>query len=114
MGFGSAMIDACPICERARRVCFDATVLGKYNVSYLICDGCGLLQTEYPYWLNEAYTSAILDIDTGLLARNVALSKRLSPLLFFLSGRDGPYLDIAGGYGLITRLMRDIGFDFYW
>ncbi len=25
-----------------------------------------------------------------------------------------PFLDYAGGYGVFTRLMRDIGFDFYW
>jgi len=24
------------------------------------------------------------------------------------------YLDVAGGYGMLTRLMRDFGFDFYW
>jgi hypothetical protein len=24
------------------------------------------------------------------------------------------YLDMAGGYGLFTRLMRDAGIDFYW
>jgi hypothetical protein len=23
-------------------------------------------------------------------------------------------LDVAGGYGLLTRLMRDVGFDFFW
>jgi hypothetical protein len=27
---------------------------------------------------------------------------------------EGRYLDIAGGYGLFTRLMRDYGFDYYW
>jgi hypothetical protein len=26
----------------------------------------------------------------------------------------GQYLDTAGGYGMLTRLMRDIGFNFYW
>src|SRR5690606_10191648 len=24
------------------------------------------------------------------------------------------FLDYAGGYGIFTRIMRDIGFDFYW
>jgi Methyltransferase domain len=26
----------------------------------------------------------------------------------------GKYVDLAGGYGLLTRLMRDMGFDYYW
>lgn len=28
--------------------------------------------------------------------------------------RNGRFLDTAGGYGIFTRLMRDIGFDYYW
>ena len=28
--------------------------------------------------------------------------------------RDGKFLDYGGGYGLFTRLMRDVGFDYYW
>ena len=27
---------------------------------------------------------------------------------------EGRYLDAAGGYGMLTRLMRDLGFNFYW
>jgi 2-polyprenyl-3-methyl-5-hydroxy-6-metoxy-1,4-benzoquinol methylase len=108
------MMEDCPICGRERRACFEATILNKFTVKYFFCRGCGLLQTESPYWLEEAYQRAILDIDTGLVSRNIALSKRLSPLLFFALGKAEPYLDIAGGYGLLTRLMRDIGFDFYW
>jgi hypothetical protein len=27
---------------------------------------------------------------------------------------NGRYLDVAGGYGMLTRRMRDLGFDFYW
>jgi hypothetical protein len=28
--------------------------------------------------------------------------------------KNGTFVDIGGGYGLLTRLMRDRGFDFYW
>ncbi|WP_232075471.1 class I SAM-dependent methyltransferase [Mycobacterium seoulense] len=35
-------------------------------------------------------------------------------VLFFLFDRHGRFLDAAGGYGIFTRLMRDIGFDYYW
>ena len=36
--------------------------------------------------------------------------------LYFVMGERGRgrYLDAAGGYGMLTRLMRDYGFDFYW
>jgi hypothetical protein len=69
-----------------------------------------------PYWLDEAYTSAIASIDTGLVKRNLSISGKLANLLYFgmhERGR-GRYVDIAGGYGMLTRMMRDYGFDFYW
>ena len=73
-----------------------------------------MLQTEEPHWLQEAYENAIADADTGLVMRNINLAKKVSALLLFLYGRRARYLDTAGGYGMFTRLMRDIGFDFYW
>ncbi|MBW4665959.1 MAG: class I SAM-dependent methyltransferase [Cyanomargarita calcarea GSE-NOS-MK-12-04C] len=108
------MVENCPICLSKREICFKSTILSKYDVSYLYCNNCGLLQTEHPYWLGEAYNSAIADADTGLVARNISISKRVACILFFLFGKNGKYLDIAGGYGMLTRLMRDMGFDFYW
>lgn len=108
------MIKECPVCQSKRELCFQATVLRKYKVDYLYCNTCGFLQTETPHWLGEAYSNAIADADTGLVVRNIVLSKKLASLLFFLFDRQGKYLDIAGGYGMLTRLMRDIGFDFYW
>ncbi len=108
------MSKTCPICLENRRVCFQSEILNKYTVDYLYCDRCGLLQTEEPYWLDEAYSDAIADADTGLVQRNLMISHKLSCLLFGLFGAHGCYLDIGGGYGLLTRLMRDKGFDFYW
>lgn len=104
----------CPVCRSETRIVFTQVVLRKYECQYFFCDGCGFLQTEEPYWLGEAYTSAIADADTGLVQRNLILSRKLSVLLAVFFDRNGRYLDIAGGYGMLTRLMRDKGFDFYW
>ena len=108
------MTKQCPICFSQQRFCFQETILKKYNVDYFYCDTCGLLQTEEPYWLNEAYESVIASADTGLIQRNIVLSQLLSCILFFSYDRQGKYLDIGGGYGMLTRLLRDIGFDMYW
>ena len=108
------MTNKCPICNKKRDIIFNAVLLSKYSVSYLFCNECGLLQTEEPYWLDEAYNNAISDTDTGLVARNISISRKLACIIFFLFPKEGKYLDIAGGYGMLTRLMRDIGFDFYW
>jgi hypothetical protein len=104
----------CKICNYKARNIFSAKILNKYNVKYYYCDYCGFLQTEEPYWLKEAHSDPISIIDTGIMARNIDSSKITAVILFFLFNKYGKFLDFAGGYGFLTRLMRDIGFDFYW
>ena len=106
----------CPICSNRMTDSFRATVLGKYDALYRVCDTCGFLCADKPHWLDEAYSRAIADADTGLVMRNVSLALKLAGALYWaIDGRGaGRYLDTAGGYGLLTRLMRDIGFDFHW
>jgi hypothetical protein len=72
------------------------------------------LQTEEPYWLDESYSTAVSDADTGLVSRNLAIAERLTNLLYWCFDPKARYLDSSGGYGLLTRLMRDRGFDYYW
>lgn len=104
----------CRICRHNTRSVFTQQILNHYSVKYFYCDHCGLLQTEKPYWLDEAYSDAIAGADTGLVQRNLLIARRLSVLLLFLFGQEGRYADLAGGTGLLVRLMRDNGFDFYW
>lgn len=93
---------------------FSALLLRSHEVDFHRCPNCGLLQTEEPYWLGEAYRDPIAISDTGLIQRNFSLAAKLSALLYFCLEPRGAYLDVAGGYGMLVRLMRDIGFDFYW
>jgi hypothetical protein len=95
---------------------FHAQVMGKYPAEFFHCANCGFLRIENPHWLEEAYSSAIAVTDTGLVARNLDVARKLAAFLYFvLPGRGaGCFLDAAGGYGMLTRLMRDYGFDFYW
>ena len=103
----------CPITGEPMRSLFTQKIMNKYLVRYFFSDASGILQTETPYWLDEAYAVAISDLDTGLVSRNLRNRKRLAPLLLHLFQRNDTFLDIAGGYGLLARLMRDLGFDFY-
>jgi hypothetical protein len=106
----------CPICTAVMEHCFTAQVLGKYSAQYEVCNECGFLRAHQPHWLDEAYSSAIAAADTGLVLRNIDIACKLSAALFWSIGERGKglYLDVAGGYGMLTRLMRDLGFDFYW
>jgi len=114
MTFSSDPDSKCPVCSSSRSVCFNATVLRRYDVPYLFCSVCGLLQASTPFWLQEAYQSAIADADTGLLYRNYRFVRRIAPLLYWLNSPTSRFLDVAGGYGVFTRLMRDVGFNFFW
>ena len=91
---------------------FRHEVLSKYEIDYFLCPHCGLIQTEEPYWLTEAYESAISVLDTGILHRNIRIRRYLEPLIELLGLGRGRFADIGGGYGTLTRLMRDIGYNF--
>lgn len=103
----------CPVCSHAMLLSFMAQVLRELPVQFFYCAQCGLLKSEKPYWLKEAYAEAIAETDTGLVARNIANCRWLEPVLEFLFHDRGKFLDVAGGYGLLARLLRDIGFDCY-
>ena len=103
----------CPACMQKMNYTFSANLLCKHDVSYYKCLNCGLLQTEKPYWLDEAYDSAIASLDVGLVQRNLKLSGTVSKIISAYFDPLAKYLDFAGGYGLFVRLMRDKGYDFY-
>ncbi|MEI8061181.1 MAG: class I SAM-dependent methyltransferase [Candidatus Berkelbacteria bacterium] len=104
----------CRICKSNCEEIFDAVILNKHRVKYYYCENCGFLFTENPHWLAEAYKESMNFSDTGVLQRNVLFSKYASVLLHFLFDNKAKFLDWAGGFGVFTRLMRDIGFDYYW
>lgn len=104
----------CVICKKGMQKYFSCIAIKKYPFDMLFCPNCGFLQVEDPYWLNEECSDAIADADTGLVARNILISRQLTPFLYYLFGTNGKYVDFGGGTGLLVRLMRDAGLDFYW
>lgn len=110
------MTVSCPICGGVLELSFKEKVLCRYDAIFDYCKACGFLRARNPHWLSEAYSSAIASTDTGLVMRNNAVARKLASVLFGVLGErgQGRYADMAGGYGMLTRLMRDYGFDFYW
>lgn len=104
----------CKICNKETQKIFNHPVLNKYNVDYFFCNSCIFIQTEEPYWLKESYSNPIAAIDTGIIKRNLLFTKRASTIIYFLFDKNKTFLDFGGGNGLFVRMMRDIGFDFYW
>jgi hypothetical protein len=104
----------CNICGHQVEYLFKGEVLKKYSVGYFLCKNCFHIQTEEPFWMNEAYVDPINENDAGIMGRNINFANRLAPLLMCECNKTGTYLDWAGGYDIFVRLMRDIGFDFKW
>jgi len=104
----------CRLCNSQIKPIFTSKILNKYPISYYYCSFCGLLQTETPYWFDEAYKDPINILDTGMISRNIDQSKITASIILFFFNNSAKFLDFAGGYGIFTRLMRDNGFDFSW
>jgi 2-polyprenyl-3-methyl-5-hydroxy-6-metoxy-1,4-benzoquinol methylase len=106
---------ACKICNGEQTHLFVKKVLRKYDVGYYQCKNCNFIQTDEPFWLPEAYESAINHEDIGTSSRSVICTESLTAL-FSLCGfdRNKKYLDYGAGYGLLVRMMRDNGVNFYW
>ncbi|MDW6002166.1 class I SAM-dependent methyltransferase [Vibrio mangrovi] len=103
----------CPIDSNTVDFIFQEKVLGKYNVNYYKCEHCGIIKTETPHWLDEAYSDAIAGSDIGLLERNNYNSKMVLTILSLLNRIHDRVVDTAGGYGILTRLLRDRGIHCY-
>lgn len=105
---------ACRICSDSVSEVFSTLLIKKYSVKYFQCPKCGYLQTEEPFWLEEAYQTSINYSDTGMMMRSLWHKNIAATLIYFLFNKKGQFLDYGGGYGVFVRLMRDIGFDYYW
>jgi hypothetical protein len=88
----------CRVCGREASPFFTKLILRKYQVGYFKCQGCGQVQTEQPYWLEEAYRGLASKLDVGMADRciwtaqtTVALARRLN------IGPGEPCLDWGGG-----------------
>jgi hypothetical protein len=72
------------------------------------------LQTEEPYWLAESYSDAISNLDIGPINRAFTGSQIVETLILTSFDPHASYVDWGGGYGIFTRHMRDLGYDYYW
>ena len=99
----------CPIDAAQMAPLFTHELLGRHQVQYHRCPSCGLIATEEPYWLEEAYQNFYTEQDTGALARNNLNALKLPAILALLGLTKGTLIDCGGGYGILVRLLRDKG-----
>lgn len=104
----------CKICGNKTDFFSEAEILFKYKIKYFICPNCNFVQTENPYWLDEAYSEAINYSDIGILKRNSDLINPTKNVINFFYDKTGEFIDYGAGYGILVRTMRDRGYKFFW
>jgi protein-arginine kinase activator protein McsA len=77
----------CKICRNRTEFFSEAEILNKYKIKYFICGNCGFVQTEKPYWFEEAYSEAINYSDIGILKRNLDLINPTKNVINFFTIR---------------------------
>ena len=102
---------SCRLCGGVAAFSFMATVLSKYRIAYFKCIDCDSLQTEPPYWLDEAYDGHLGHLDLGVVQRNLT-NQAACYLVAKLWGLRNT-LDYGGGDGLLCRMIRDHGVNCY-
>jgi len=88
-------------------------VLGSHEARFFQCETCSYAFSKDPDWLGEAYSSPMTRVDVGKAFRGIKNSREAKILIDLLHGPAGPYLDFGGGYGLLVRRMRDLGYNFF-
>ena len=86
----------------------------KFEAQYYLCSNCEYLFIDNPHWLPISYSEAITDSDIGLVNRNSRLSVITFAIIRLFFKEEKQFLDYAGGYGLLVRMMRNLGLNFYW
>jgi methyltransferase family protein len=104
----------CRLCGGDTSLVFHGLLIRKHRTGYWRCEACGSLQTDPPYWLEDAYRKGHVPTDTGMAARTLFMAQRASLLLWAAGLRAGTAcLDWGGGNGLFCRLMRDQGYNYF-
>ena len=110
----NSLLESCKVCGTPSDLFGETEVLRKYRVQYFRCGMCGFIQTESPDWLEEAYSSAIARQDVGIMQRNLVNCEVTSGVLNLLFPQMSTAVDYGAGHGVLVRLMRDRGFNFFW
>ncbi|TFY90071.1 class I SAM-dependent methyltransferase [Pseudomonas kairouanensis] len=104
--------DKCRLCFGSLEKKFSQVVLLKHEVKYFQCNECGSLQTERPYWLDEAYSNKNLSsLDTGAAQRNMQNMAAVYAISKLFGAKNA--MDVGGGDGLLCRLLRDYEINCY-
>ena len=99
----------CPICHSQVRLFSNFLIQGKIGGRYLKCTSCNFIHAENPSWLEGSFTDALNSLDIGSVDRCNIVADFVEVLANSLKVDNPKVLDWGGGYGLLTRILRDRG-----
>ncbi len=103
-----------PLTGKPGEFLFEAQVIGRHKAQYFLDRSCGYIWVDNPVWLEEAYSDAIGQTDTGILVRNLNNIRGVSLAMRSNGLSEARGVDLGGGYGLLVRGLRDVGLHFHW
>jgi hypothetical protein len=104
------MHHACRVCGTALEPRLTVPVRGR-PAELLRCPACELHEFAEPVWLEEANRDPVAQIDVGLANRCQAVANLVETIVRAQGLQQRRLLDYGGGYGLLTRLVRNAGLD---
>ncbi len=108
------IVQICNLCGQECRDRGTYRVLGKYDAKLEQCTSCQFCFAVQPQWLEEAYSSPMTKVDLGPVFRGLHYAQIAKIVLELLLDPRGRGLDFGGGFGIFTRRMRDLGYNFFW
>jgi hypothetical protein len=101
----------CLICHSETEHFSTFTIRDDISGNYRVCKSCKFIFAENPNWLEGSFTDVLNSLDIGSLDRCTIVADFVEVLLKSLGVDKPKVLDWGGGYGLLTRLLRDRGVD---
>jgi Methyltransferase domain len=111
----NAADSTCRVCGKPAQPFFNRRLMEKYDVRFEHCPACGHVQTQPPYWLDEAYANLSFRRDVGMVDRCIWTAQTTVALAGSLGiGPQEPCLDWGAGTGMLVRLCRDYGMNYFY
>lgn len=102
----------CPICNSPANMLFSVMVQGENRSELNSCSICEFAFYPDQNWISKSFSDELNSLDVGATDRTIIAADYLSVVLKSQKLSHGMFLDYGGGYGLLSRIMRDRGFNF--
>lgn len=104
----------CRVCQGSSIV-VDSGKFRSWRIDISECESCGRIQANGLKWLEEADASPVSINDPSLVVRFLRDIREVFACLTLIEKKNSRrVVDMAGRYGIFTRLLRDEGVEAEW